>query len=93
MQVYFLFKLDLELTDTLGNKGSAVVRALASYECEPASNPSVDAICGLSLLLCLFLAPRGFSLGTSAFPTPKKHRHFQNPTRSRTHGHVETSSL
>ena len=81
---FFCFKLDLELTDMLGNKGGAVVRA---------SNPSVDAICGLSLLLVLSLASRGFSLGTSAFPTPKKHRHFQNPTRSGTHGHVEASSL
>ena len=35
-----------------------------------ASNPGVDAICGLSLLLVLSLAPRGFSL----FP-----RHFQIP--------------
>ena len=33
----------------------AVVRALASHQCGPGSNPSVDAICGLSLLLALSL--------------------------------------
>ena len=36
------------------------------------SNPDVDAICGLSLLLVLSLAPRGFSLGTLVFPSPQK---------------------
>ena len=46
--IFFCFKLDLELTDTLENKGGAVVRALVSRQCEPGSNPSVDAICGLS---------------------------------------------
>ena len=37
-----------------------------------ASNPSVNAICGLSLLLVLSLAPRGFSPGTPVFPSPQK---------------------
>ena len=46
--IFFCFKLDLELTDTLENKGDAVVRALVSRQCEPGSNPGVDAICGLS---------------------------------------------
>ena len=32
----------------LGSKGGAVVRALASHQCGPGSNPGVDAICGLS---------------------------------------------
>ena len=32
----------------------------------------VDTICGLSLLLVLSLAPRGFSLGTPVFPSPQK---------------------
>ena len=45
---FFCFKLDLELTDTLENKGGAVVRALVSHQCERGSNPGVDAICGLS---------------------------------------------
>ena len=57
----------IELT-VPGSKGGAVMRALASYQCGPGSNPGVDAICGLSLLLVLFFAPRGFSPGYSGFP-------------------------
>ena len=49
-----------------------MVRALASHQCGPGSNPGVDAICGLSLLLVLSFAPRGFSLGTPVFPSPQK---------------------
>ena len=63
-----------------------MVRALASYQCGPGSNPGVDAICELSLLLVPSLAPRGFSLGTPVFPSP------QIPIKSGTHGHVSTSS-
>ena len=48
------------------------MRALASHQCGPGSNPNVDAICGLSLLLVLSLALRGFSPGTSVFPSPHK---------------------
>ena len=57
---------------SLGSKGGAVVRALVSHQCGPGSNPSVDTICGLSLLLVLSLAPRGFSPGTPVFPSPQK---------------------
>ena len=53
-------------------KGGAVVRALASHQCGSGSNPGVDAICGLSLLLVLFPAPKGFSPGTPVFPSPQK---------------------
>ena len=53
-----------------GSKGGAVVRALASHQCGPGSNPGVEAICGLSLLLVLYLAPRSFSPGTPVFPYP-----------------------
>ena len=60
------------LFDTAKSKGGAVVRALASHQCGPGSNPGVDAICGLSLLLVLSLAPRGFSPGTPVFPSPQK---------------------
>ena len=49
-----------------------MVRALASHQCGPGSNPGVDAICGLSLLLVLSLAPRGFSPGTPVFPSLQK---------------------
>ena len=36
------------------------------------SNPGIDAMCRLSLLLVLSLVPRGFSPGTSVFPSPLK---------------------
>ena len=49
-----------------------MVRALASHQSGLGSNPDVDAICGLSLLLVLSLAPRGFSPGTPVFPSPQK---------------------
>ena len=38
----------------------------------PGSNPGVDAICGLCLLLVLSFAPRGFCPGTLVFPCPQK---------------------
>ena len=46
-----------------------MVRALASHQCGPGSTPGVDAIWGLSLLLVLSLAPRGFSPDTPVFPS------------------------
>ena len=49
-----------------------MVRALASHQCGPGLNPGVDTICGLSLLLVLSFAPRGFSPGTPVFPSPQK---------------------
>ena len=55
-----------------GARDGALVRALASHQCGPGSNPGVDAICGLSLLLVLSLAPRGFSAGTPVFLSPPK---------------------
>ena len=70
-----------------GSKGGVLVRALASHQCGPGSTPGVDAICGLSLLWVLSLAPRGFSPGTPVFLSPQK-QHFQIPIRSGTHGHV-----
>ena len=36
------------------------------------SNPVGDAICGLTLLLVLSFAPRGFSPGTPVFPSSQK---------------------
>ena len=56
----------------VGSKGDAVVRALASHQCGPGSTRGIDAICGLSLILVLSLAPRGFSPGTPVFPSPQK---------------------
>ena len=45
----------------------AVVRALASHQCGPGSNPGPGVICGLSLLLVLALL-WGFFSGFSDFP-------------------------
>ena len=57
------------LTYTLDSaRDGAAVRALASHQCGPGSNPGVDAMCGLRLLLVLSFAPWGFSPGTPVFP-------------------------
>ena len=53
-----------------GSRESAVVRALAPHQCGLGSIPGHSVICGLSLLLVLVLAPRGFSPGTPVFPSP-----------------------
>ena len=50
-------------------RDGAVVRALAYHQCGPDSNPDVDAICGLRLLLVLYFASRGFSPDTPVFPS------------------------
>ena len=47
-------------------------RSGESARCSQGSNPGVEAICGLSLLLVLSFAPRGFSPGTPVFPSPQK---------------------
>ena len=61
------------ITRQLVARDGAVVRALVSHQRGPGSNPDIDAICGLSLLLVLSFSPRGFSLGTPVFPSPQKH--------------------
>ena len=48
-----------------------MLRALASHQCGPGSNPGIDAICGLSLLLVLSFAQINFSLGIPVFPVPQ----------------------
>ena len=73
---------------SMGSKGGAVVRALASHQCGPGSNPGVDAICGLSLLLVLSLAPRGFTPSTPVFPSPQKPA-FSNSNSTRNQVHEE----
>ena len=55
-----------------GEQGGTVVRAFASHQCVPGLIPGPGVICELSLLLVLFLAPRGFSPGTPVFPSPQK---------------------
>ena len=60
-----------------------MVRALRSHLCGPGSVPRSYAICGLSLLLVLSLAPRGFCPGTPVFPSPQKPTFLNsNSTRS-----------
>ena len=73
-----------------GARDSAVMRALASHQCGPGTNPAVHAIYGLNLLLVLSFASRGFSPSTPVFPSPQKPTF---PTiRSGIHGHVSASS-
>ena len=48
--------------------GGAVKKAVASHQYGLGLNLGVGAICGLSLLLVLSFAPRGFSPGTLVFP-------------------------
>ena len=67
-----------------------MVRALASHQCGSGSNSGVDAICGLSLLLVLSVAPRGFSLGSSVFPSPQKPTF---PNSNSTRNQVDEESL
>ena len=54
------------------SRDGTVVRALASHQCDPGSIPGPGVICGLSLLLVLALAPRGFSPGTPVFSLSSK---------------------
>ena len=56
----------------LGSRDGTVVRALAFHQCGPGSIPGPGVICGLSLLVVLDSAPRGFSPGTAVFPSPQK---------------------
>ena len=49
-----------------GARDGAVVRAHASHQCGPGSNPGVDAI------MWVEFAPRGFSAGIPLFPFPQK---------------------
>ena len=49
-----------------------MVIALASHQCVPGSIPGPSVISGLSLLLVLALAPKGFSPGFPVFLPPQK---------------------
>ena len=42
----------------VGSKDRSLVRLQVSHLCDPGSNPSVDAVRGLSLLFVLFFDPR-----------------------------------
>ena len=65
-----------------------MVRALASNQCDPNSNPGINAMWVEFVVGCLPCSERFFS-GYSGFPL--KNQHFQIPIRSGTHGHVSTS--
>ena len=58
------------------SRDGAVVEYLppmqASHKCGPGSIPGLGVKCGLSLLLVLVLAPRGFSPGSPVFSSPQK---------------------
>ena len=63
---------DSEIVKTIvsmGGVGGEIIH-LPPVTCGSGSNPSVDAIRGLSLLLARSLAPRGFSLGSPVLPSP-----------------------
>ena len=51
-----------------------MVRAFASHQYCPCSNPGVDVICGLSFVVGFFspLLRGVFSPGTPVFPSPQK---------------------
>ena len=69
--IHLDFKEKLLSIESHGDsKGGAVVRALASHQCGPGSNPGIEAICGLSLLLVLSLTSRDFSPNTPVFSSP-----------------------
>ena len=55
-----------------GSRDGAVVRALASHQCFPGVRFLDPTICGQSLLLVLYSAPRGFSPGIPVFISPQK---------------------
>ena len=63
--------------EEISSKGGAVVRALGSHQCGPGSNPGVEAISGLNLLLVLSLAPSRFFSDHSGFPLSSKTNTFK----------------
>ena len=68
--------IDLPFLLFVGEQGwLEVVRLQVSHLCDPGSNPGVDAVRGLSLLLVLSFDSGGFSPGTPVFPCPRN-QHF-----------------
>ena len=86
--VNFLLTKSIDLSSLFcfflfGKQRGAVMRALASHQCGLGSNPGVDAIYRLSLMLVLSLATRGFSPGIPVFSFPQKPTFpISNSTRS-----------
>ena len=79
-----------------GSREGAVVRALALHKCGPGLIPGLGIICGLSLLLVLVLALRGFYLGTPILFSPLLKNHvskFQIDPESDGHRFVSRKRL
>ena len=68
--VYMSINLEQGLIQ--GSRGGAAVKALASHQCGPGSNPGVDTMCGLSLLLVLSPCSERFFSGCSGIPHSTK---------------------
>ena len=62
----------LHLKSVMGSRDGAVVRALASHRYSSGSIARLGVIYGLSFLLVIVLALRGFSPGTPVFLSPLK---------------------
>ena len=58
-------------------------RVGAANYCVPGSIPGPGVICGLSVLLVLYSAPRLFSPGTPVFPSPLDVRHLSHEPLAR----------
>ena len=56
----------------IGEQGWRSGESACLPQCGPGSIPGLGVICGLSLLLVVILAKRGFSPGTLASPSPQK---------------------
>ena len=57
---------------SFGSKGGTEVKALASHQCGPGSNPGVDTICGLSFVVGSLLCSERFFSRHSGFPLSSK---------------------
>ena len=68
--VIYSYLKDSAVTAVTGSKGWR--SGENARQCGLRSNPDIDAICGLSLLLVLSFAPRGFSPANPVFPSPQK---------------------
>ena len=75
METYFYRNKAIPLFSSfciLEARDGAIVRAVASHQSGPGSNPDVVVICGVSLLLALLFVSRRFSPGTPVFQFHKK---------------------
>ena len=65
-----------------------MVRALASHQCGPGSNPGVDAICGVGLLVGSLPCSERFFSGYSSKINISKFQFDQESGRRRTYGYA-----